>query len=468
MKDLIKQSVCVLVAILCYSCNNNSYRDMDLYYIQEDGKYGFVDSLGYKIIFPQYVCVSEFSNHLAAAVVDTFYDYRVDSTRYKLGLRDAREVSPKRYLNLRYGYINIENDFVIEPNLLRRFIIDDEEKIKSSVMKEITNSLSFSEGLAHFQDSITYKFGFIDTLGNKIIPAQYYSYMDFSEGKAAVEIFKFDKNHPYSISCFKWGFIDKQGQPKTDFIYQKLSSCVKGRAFGQIFTEARNQDKPDSILRHNENGELEYMKPNIDTNIPLQTTVTVLLDDNGNIIKSDLPSIYYYYNYTEDGVAIAELTHADIFGPDLKFVDINGNYLKPRRVHNNNPHFYDVAPEDYQFSDAIDMHEGFAGVMGSDGKWFFIDKNLNVYISPYQTAYDAIGIFSNGLAAVCINGKCGYINRNLDIVIPLKYDRANLAGKRLMRVYQINKDSHVVIESLINRKDSIVWQYVRDKGHKHK
>ena len=114
------------------------------------------------------------------------------------------------------------------------------------------------------------------------------------------------------------------------------------------------------------------------------------------------------------------------------------------------------------------MHEGFAGVMGSDGKWFFIDKNLNVYISPYQTAYDAIGIFSNGLAAVCINGKCGYINRNLDIVIPLKYDRANLAGKRLMRVYQINKDSHVVIESLINRKDSIVWQYVRDKGHKHK
>ena len=80
MKKQIRLFFAIFIFGILFSCQNNKYRDMDLYSIQENGLYGFVDSLGNKVIVPQYVCVSNFFNHLAAAVVDTFYDYRSDST----------------------------------------------------------------------------------------------------------------------------------------------------------------------------------------------------------------------------------------------------------------------------------------------------------------------------------------------------------------------------------------------------
>ena len=76
MKKSARIILAFIVCIFCFSCQNYKYRDMNLYPIKENGLYGFVDTLGNKVIVPQYVCVSNFINHLAAAVVDTFYDYR--------------------------------------------------------------------------------------------------------------------------------------------------------------------------------------------------------------------------------------------------------------------------------------------------------------------------------------------------------------------------------------------------------
>jgi hypothetical protein len=38
------------------------------------------------------------------------------------------------------------------------------------------------------------------------------------------------------------------------------------------------------------------------------------------------------------------------------------------------------------------------------------------------TTYEEVGDFSEGLAWVRINGKCGYINTQGDLVVPPKYD----------------------------------------------
>ena len=110
------------------------------------------------------------------------------------------------------------------------------------------------------------------------------------------------------------------------------------------------------------------------------------------------------------------------------------------------------------------MSEGYAGVKASDGTWLFIDKYLNLYAPVNDTPYEDLRPFHNGLAPVCQNGKWGYVDRDFNLVIPFKYKWVSTAGKHLMRVVQENENSNVVIESLINRRDSIVWQRVDNKN----
>ena len=109
MKCLFHTMLFFVFCSISFSCHNYKYRDMELYPIMEDGLYGFIDTLGNKVIVPQYICVSNFSNHLALALVDTFYDDVIDSTLYKRGLGYAQEDFKVRCLNMRYGYINKES-----------------------------------------------------------------------------------------------------------------------------------------------------------------------------------------------------------------------------------------------------------------------------------------------------------------------------------------------------------------------
>ena len=447
----------------CISCQNYKYRDMELYPIRENGLFGFVDTLGNKIVVPQYLCVSYFSNHLAAAVVDTFYEYRSDSTLHKYGLDYAKEVNKRLYLNIRYGYINIENEFVIAPNLIRSFTVyeDNYKNVKTSDLQNCTNEVMFSEGLAPIQDSITLNYGFIDTLGIQRIPPIYYSYKNFSSGKAAVLLFKCNEGEPPSNFCFKWAYIDKDGKPQSDFIYASLTSLVDGRSIGTIWSKAK---VPDYLNDSTDIDTTESEKSNdIESANSLQYRISVLLDENGKIINNSLPQAYHYYDFN-DGVARAELEHAEYFGKDFKFLDKNGNFLKPKKSNSNNPYLMGPSPDNIHFKDLTYMSEGYAGVKGPNGKWLFIDKDLNFYAPVNDIAYDDLYPFCNGLAAVCQNGKWGYVDKDFNIVIPFKYDWAGYAGKHLIQVRQEDKNSHIVIESLINRRDSVVWQYVENKS----
>ena len=463
MKKSVRIILALLICSLFFSCQNYKYRDMELYPIMENGLYGFIDTLGNKVVVPQYICVSNFGNHLAAAVVDTFYAYHPDSAMHKLGLGYAEEVPVEHFLYVRYGYINIENEFVISPNLVRRFKVEGKQIFSNSDLENLSAALSFHEGLAAYQDSITFKYGFVDTLGHKKIRALYYNYEDFSSEKAAVQIFNCNKDEPVTDDCFKWGYIGKDGERKSDFVYWKLSSCVNGRSFGAMWSMAKDQEK-HTVIRQNENGELEFNDPDLDDSMPIQSMVTVLLDENGKIIKNDLPSIYYYYNYTDDGVAVAEREGAEVLGPDLKFLDRDGKYLEPHDVNNSKPMYIGMVPDEYHFSDVTAMSEGYAGIMGNDGKWIFVDKNLNIYAPINDTAYDDVKVFHNGLVGVCQNGKWGYLDQDFNVVIPLKYDWVGNAGKHLMKVALIDNDSHIVIESYINRRDSVVWQRVDNRN----
>ena len=75
-----------------------------------------------------------------------------------------------------------------------------------------------------------------------------------------------------------------------------------------------------------------------------------------------------------------------------------------------------VIPAKYNY--ASDFSEGLAAVK-LDGKWVYIDKSGKEVI-PFK--YDYAMSFSEGLARVELNGKYGYIDKAGKEVIPIKYD----------------------------------------------
>lgn len=79
----------------------------------------------------------------------------------------------------------------------------------------------------------------------------------------------------------------------------------------------------------------------------------------------------------------------------------------------------EVIPLKYEY--AGEFSEGLAAVY-LDGKWGYIDKSGNEII-PLK--YDDAHEFSEGLAVVGLNGKYGYIDKSGNKIIPFKYDLAS-------------------------------------------
>lgn len=74
------------------------------------------------------------------------------------------------------------------------------------------------------------------------------------------------------------------------------------------------------------------------------------------------------------------------------------------------------------FANVSSFDEGLSGVerqKDEGAKWGFIDPNG---IFPFKPIYDMVQLFANGLAAVQLKGKWGYIDKTGKQVIPFKYD----------------------------------------------
>ena len=87
-----------------------------------------------------------------------------------------------------------------------------------------------------------------------------------------------------------------------------------------------------------------------------------------------------------------------------------------------------------QYDQVMDFSEGLAAVC-VNGKWGFIDKTGKVVI---PCIYDGVKSFSEGLAAVSVgiggNGKWGYIDREGKEVIPFTYNEASSFSEGLASV----------------------------------
>ena len=241
----------------------------------------------------------------------------------------------------------------------------------------------FHEGLAFAKGESadgSAKYGYIDKNMETVIPFQYDSAGDFSEGMAAVEMND------------KWGFINKAGELVIPCQYELVTMFSDGLAGVVRNGKGGFIDKTgkeviactydstsyfcDGLAGVQANGKWGFINKNGEEIIPCQY-------DGGK-------------NFSEGITTVAQ-------GDKYGFVDQTGK---------------EIIPFQYDYADGF--MEGLAVVARGD-KYGFVDKNGKEVI-PCQ--YEGVGYFSDGIAPVMQNEKWGYIDKTGKVVIPFQFSRA--------------------------------------------
>ena len=445
--------------LIMASCHEKKQFDGYLYPIRENGLYGYIDSVGNRIIEPEYLWVSTFHNGLAMAVVDTIYRVVTDSMAYEIGERDTIKNVYRMYA--KYGYINKSGRFTIEPRFVSYVNMNEIGNVTND-MDDCSNALfrhSFRNGRAMFCDTTTWKDGYIDTKGNIVIEPIYFYSKPFSHGRAVVKeliaepvIYDDLCLNPSKLRC---SYIDTQGNPTTQNKYESLTNFNGRRGIGsftEIFKDSAGNKQGYTI--HND-----------------------IIDGDGNLIK-DLGIWNSFYDYSRDGISVArQVMHFQVYDgmfDSYSFVDEEGNYLQPLKGLSEYQldslgkcnDIMQVLPEDAPIADATYYNDGFAGITPDCERWFVIDKYFIIHGYGKESIYENFHAYNNGLAAVKRNGKWGFINKKIKEQIPCKYDSCGVVYPYLEEVFEYDIQGELKKKAYINRKDSLVWESPLYKSEK--
>jgi len=283
----------------------------------------------------------------------------------------------------------------------------------------------FSEGLARVcvsdenrSKSANYwgKYGFIDQTGKEVIPIQYDTAGDFSEGLAMVGV----KNgrgtstyigFEYDFDC---GFIDKTGKEVIPLQYSSAESFSEGLAAVQ-----------------GENGKWGYIDQTGKVVIPFKyggaepfsEGLAAVKDENGKwgfidkTGKEVVPCIYFYVKDFSEGLAAVK-DENDIYG----FIDQTGKVVIPFKYGSTEPFSEGLAAVAHELRDS------------------YIDKTGK---EAMPAPYNILGSFSEGFAAVNYGGKYGYIDKTGKEVVPCQYAWASSVSEGMAAVATVaSVDAH--------------------------
>jgi len=219
-----------------------SYHD-GLIAVGISGKYGFIDMTRKMVIEPQFDWVGPFYDGLAMVQL---------SGKRAIMDRTGRFVVPPHYGELeyagedlllvtvgagedeRYGYVNMEGEFVIEAKFEDALVFDEglapvklggkwgfiDAAGRMVIEPQFPDYSEFCEGLASMRvgDGVTGKYGYIDMTGKFVIEPQFDNASPFVDGLAEVVIggprYKFEEFGLVlpSREEARWGYIDKKGE----------------------------------------------------------------------------------------------------------------------------------------------------------------------------------------------------------------------------------------------------------------
>jgi hypothetical protein len=157
------------------------------------------------------------------------------------------------------------------------------------------------------------------------------------------------------------------------------------------------------------------------------------LDDEGKIVINPQFAVAHVFM---DGVALVQSAE-NKYG----FIGLDGKYLI-----------------NATYKAASPFSEGLACVVPEDGKPQFIDDKGNVKFTVNEARY--CGVFSEGLAAVGVEGKegikWGYINKEGKMVVNPQFDAAGPFTEGLAGVAKTNKEKGEVLWGFIDHKGAII------------
>ena len=441
--------------LMMASCNERKQFDGYLYPIRENGLYGFIDSVGNRIIEPEFLWVSTFHNGLAMAVVDTVYRVVPDSMAYEVGERDSL-VSLYRMF-AKYGYIDKSGTFVIAPDFVCYGTMPEIGNTAKDMddCNNVFSRLSFYDKRAMFDDTTTWKNGYIDIKGEVIIEPKYYYSEPFNEGLAVVRDVVaeplFTNGVCITPSKLRCAYIDTLGHAVTEFKYETLRPFCSGRGIGTLKNIEKELVSVDDTTFIDES----YTQPRF------------LINRNGKEIK-ELNFIYYYYGFSNDGISVALDKYLwMIRGEDSYcFIGKNGEQIEPLAGLSKyqldslerSKDIWQVMPKNAIIRNASSFSEGFAGISLDGNKWVVIDRYLIIHGYGGESVFESFRPYKNGLAAVKRNGKWGFINREIKEQISCKYDSCGVVYPFLEEVFELNNQGGVKKKAYINRKDSLVWE----------
>jgi hypothetical protein len=273
---------------------------------------------------------------------------------------------------------------------------------------------NFSEGYAIASDG--HRYGYIDRRGRVAIPLKYAEVAPFSEGLAAVSILIAE--HSGSIVVGDTGYIDEGNQfiiqpqyKAARSFHQGLAAAFSKGAWGFIdksgdfsipaqFDDVR--DFSEGVARVQKDGKIFF----IDANGAVQLRINAPFVSCGSGFSEGLLECmlatekWGYVNRAGDIVIQAIYDEAEPFseglaavttGKKMGFINRKGILLIKSQ--------FDRVLSPFHSGYCIVQENQKVGILGQDGRYL---------IAP---CLEFAGAFSEGLAAVHVNGKCGYISQ---------------------------------------------------------
>lgn len=175
---------------------------------QQYGKYGYRDTTGKILINPQFDIAEEFSEGLAAIMINRNWGY-IDTMGKIVIKPDYDSAGPfidglaQVKIKQKYGFI---------------------EKTGKLVINQLDNAYPFSENLAAVK--VGDKWGYINKNGEYAIKPKYKDARNFFEGLAAIQV-SLDSNE---MLLDKWGYINKKGDVVIIPKFDSAGDFLKGLA----------------------------------------------------------------------------------------------------------------------------------------------------------------------------------------------------------------------------------------------
>ena len=289
----------------------------------------------------------------------------------------AQNLEPFRDWFGSYGFTDSDGNIVIEC----RF--DDVRGFTEGLAPVLSRSGNVNgEGGVFGSLALTLKWGYIDTVGNVVVPLKYAEVYPFAEGMAAVK------------AEGKWGFVDRTtGKEVVSVKYDNVKSFKGGLASVGL------------------NGKMGFINKTGEETVPLIYNGSRCRFSDG-LAAMSMNGKWGFVDTVGRVVIPFKYDFVYDFSDGMAHVSMRG---KHGYIGKDNKAIVSVI-----YDDISQFYGNIAQAKSNNGKWGLVDRSGNV-VMPFKCDY--IGPFVRGIAAALQGRHWGCIDNKGKEVVPFIYDR---------------------------------------------